>query len=170
MKYYKILFFPFSVLSLIASTLTLTMIACDRFFGIVFAIKSRVTKKRYKLFIISIWIIATVVSVPLLIHRKQFKREWADHVEIWSQDDLPLATGSVTMDTSIATSADTSQSWYPSRKMYYVVVTIALYFVPCVIMTLAYTFVMYTLWSKELPGECITTVIIAQQRKMKKVI
>jgi len=34
------------VLSLVSSILTLTLIACDRFFGIVFAMKARVTERR----------------------------------------------------------------------------------------------------------------------------
>ena len=39
------------VLSLVSSILTLTLIACDRFFGIVFAMKARVTERRSTLFV-----------------------------------------------------------------------------------------------------------------------
>ena len=65
--------FYFAVLSLVSSILTLTLISCDRFFGIVFAMKARMTERRSPWFILGVWICAIGISSPLLIYRQQFK-------------------------------------------------------------------------------------------------
>jgi len=69
--------------------LTLTLIACDRFFGIVFAMKARVTERRSTLLIALVWILAVVLSSPILVYRRQFVRQWLDHTEIWCDDTWP---------------------------------------------------------------------------------
>ena len=74
------LFFFVSVLSLVASILTLTLISCDRFFGIVFALKARLTQRRWKTFILVLWIIAVSISAPLLFYRKQVTRYAIWHI------------------------------------------------------------------------------------------
>jgi len=78
-----------AVLSLVSSILTLTLIACDRFFGIVFAMKARVTERRSTLLIALLWIVAVTLSSPILITRRQFVRQWLDHTEIWCDDTWP---------------------------------------------------------------------------------
>jgi len=78
-----------AVLSLVSSILTLTLIACDRFFGIVFAMKARVTERRSTLLIALVWILAVVLSSPILVYRRQFVRQWLDHTEIWCDDTWP---------------------------------------------------------------------------------
>ena len=73
-----------TVLSLTASTLTLTLIACDRFFGVVFALKAHLTERRPRVFLAIVWAAALLVSCPLLVYRRQMTRQWVDHLEIWS--------------------------------------------------------------------------------------
>ena len=73
----------FSVLSLVSSVFTLSLIACDRFFGIVFAMKAHLTERKAHTFIILIWICSIGISVPLLFYRKQESRVWLNHVEVW---------------------------------------------------------------------------------------
>jgi len=83
------------VLSLVSSIMTLTLIACDRFFGIVFAMKARVTERRSTLLIALVWILAVTLSSPILVYRRQFVNQWLDHTEIWCDDAWPPVTGYV---------------------------------------------------------------------------
>ena len=71
------------MLSLVSSVFTLSLIACDRFFGIVFAMKAHLTERKAHTFIILIWICSIGISVPLLFYRKQESRVWLNHVEVW---------------------------------------------------------------------------------------
>lgn len=152
-----------SVLSLVASILTLTVIACDRFFGIVFAVKAMVTVRRSKLMILLIWTLSIAISLPLLIYRKQFSRQWANHLEVWCDDEWPVFLH----DTNVV---NITMSPYPStRKVYYTTVSLVLYFIPCVVMTVAYGIIIHTLRATKLPGEHIGSMAHAQQRKKKKV-
>ena len=71
------------VLSLVSSILTLMLIACERFVGIVFAMKAHLTERRPLTFIAVVWIVSILISSPLLIYRRQLTRQWLDHTEIW---------------------------------------------------------------------------------------
>ena len=126
--------------------MTLTLIACDRFFGIIFAMKAHLTERRARTSIILVWVLSTGVSAPLLVYRKQFKRYWADHVEIWCQDNWPEVR---TFDTSLNGTVLT----YPSRTWYYTLVSLVLYFIPIVVMSIAYLLIIAKLWSSQVPGE-----------------
>jgi len=85
--YYRVWFIL--VLVLVASILTLGVISCDRFFGIVFAMKALVTARRPSLLIAGVWVTSVAVSVPMLLHRRQMTRQWLNHTEIWCADDWP---------------------------------------------------------------------------------
>lgn len=72
-----------AVLSLVSSILTLMLIACERFVGIVFAMKAHLTERRPLTFIAIVWIVSIAISSPLLVYRRQMSRQWLDHTEIW---------------------------------------------------------------------------------------
>jgi uncharacterized protein involved in cysteine biosynthesis len=148
--------------SLVASILTLTAIAGDRFFGIVYAVKARMTARRSKLIILLVWMVSFTVSIPLLLYRKQFSRHWADHVEVWCDDDWPYIVVDI---------PDSNKTilWYESRKIYYTTVSLILFFIPSVIMTVTYAVIIRTLWMTTRPGEYIGSMDYAQYRKKKKV-
>ena len=59
------------------------LIACERFVGIVFAIKAHLTERRPVPFVAVVWIVSVIVSSPLLLYRRQITRQWLDHTEIW---------------------------------------------------------------------------------------
>ena len=61
-----------AVLSLVASIMTLTFIACDRFFGIVFAMKAHFIERRASCTIVVLWLLALAVASPLLVYRELF--------------------------------------------------------------------------------------------------
>ena len=131
-----------SVLSLICSSLTLTFIACDRFFGIVFVLKSQVIQRKAHHYILVVWLVAVATSLPLLLFREQHERQWLDHTEIWCDDAWPVHD------------ADVSVS---SRRVYYTVVSALLYFLPIVVMSLVYAVIMRKLMTPSVIGERVDT-------------
>ena len=151
-----------SVLSLVSSILTLTMISCDRFFGIVFAMKAHITERRSTVFILIIWVVASGISCPMLLYREQYVRPWLNHTEIWCEDTWPVE---YTLDPVTNISIVT----HPSRTFYYTFISVVLYFVPIVVMTAAYSLIIWRLWSSAMPGERMESEVKAQNKIKKKV-
>ena len=133
--------------------MTLTAISCDRFFGIVCAMKAHVSPRKSHVFIILIWIMAIGISSPLLAYRKQDTREWLDHTEIWCDDTWPV-------------NQVTGQRL--SKTFYFTFVSVVLYFIPILVMTGAYSMIIKKLWSAHVPGEQINSTSLQQQHQMKK--
>ncbi|VDI78628.1 G protein-coupled receptor 103, partial [Mytilus galloprovincialis] len=113
-----------NVLSVVASVLSLTLIAYDRFFGIVFALKAHMTDRRARTSLILIWLSSALIACPTLIYRQLKVRVWKDHTERWCDDDWPVSIGS---DNNITTHS------IPSRTAYYATVSVVLYFIPMII-------------------------------------
>ena len=95
-------------------------------------------------------------------NRRESTRQWADHTEIWCGDEWPEMT------SSSPSTNQSSHSLY-SKKIYYTIVSLILYVLPSLIMTVAYGVIMRTLWANKLPGEHISCMEHAQNRKKKKV-
>jgi len=146
-------------MSMVAGIFSLVLIACDRFFGIVFAMKAHIIERKASYSIIVIWVCAIAVATPLLLVRQEGSRVWADHVEIWCGD-----TWSAAVTSSNGTVGDIS---FPGRKAYYTFLTIALYFVPMVTMTVMYTVIIATVWFTRAPGERVSVKEIKVQRRVK---
>lgn len=152
--------FVFAVLSLVSSIMTLTLISCDRFFGIVFAMQARMTDRRSPIFILIIWICAIGISSPLLLYRQQFARQWLNHTEVWCGEVWPAVT---TFDPVTHIGMVTQ----PSRTFYYTFISVVLFFFPVIVMTMAYSLIIWKLWSTHLPGERIESEV-RNQNKIKK--
>lgn len=133
-------------MSLVSSILTLTLIACDRFFGIVFALKARLTERRSWVFIFAVWIVSFAASAPLLFYRKQFVRPWLNHTEVWCGESWPYVE-----IVDPLTNQTTTEFW--SRTIYYILLSSILYWIPMVVLSLAYTAIVYKLWVHKTPGE-----------------
>ena len=58
---------------------------------------------------------------------------------------------------------------HPSRLVYYTVVAVVLFFLPIVVMPIAYSFIIWRLWSKRCPGERIESGTQAQNKVRRKV-
>ena len=143
--------------------MTLTLIACDRFFGIVFAMKAHVTERRSKLFIVIVWLFAIAVSSPLLYYREQFSRQWLNHNEIWCAETWPMVLKPDPRNPGIVIPS------YTSRQAYFTFISVVLYFLPVIIMSVAYIFIMVKLWGSRSPGEQIESGVIAKNRVKKRV-
>lgn len=140
--------------------LSLTLIAYDRFFGIVFALKAHMTDRRARTSLILIWLSSALIACPTLIYRQLKVRVWKDHTERWCDDDWPVSIGS---DNNITTHS------IPSRTAYYATVSVVLYFIPMIVMTLAYSRIIMKLWMSAIPVEKMDKRVEAQARARKKV-
>ncbi|KAG0432440.1 hypothetical protein HPB47_020837, partial [Ixodes persulcatus] len=58
----------------------------------------------------------------------------------------------------------------PGRRLYYLLVTVTLFFLPVAIMLTAYSLIVWKLWISQMPGERSAANINAQCRAKKKVI
>src|SRR6218665_1603531 len=151
-----------SVVSLVSSILTLILIACDRFFGIVFAMKAHITERRSTLFVAFAWLCSIGVASPLLFYREQFTRQWSDHVETWCDDTWPptRSCDPLTREWTIS---------YPTRALYYTLISTVLFFCPIIVMTFVYSSIIWKLWSSRVPGERTETEIKHHDKMKKKV-
>ena len=66
-------------LSVNASIFTLTAIAVDRYKAIMYPLKSHASKSRTKVIILIIWIVSTILAVPMAI---AFRAQVSKHLKI----------------------------------------------------------------------------------------
>ncbi|GFO38815.1 substance-p receptor-like [Plakobranchus ocellatus] len=151
------------MLSLVASISTLSVIAGDRFFGIVFAMKAHFVERRASCTIVLIWVFSLLIASPLLFVRRYQEERWRNLVEGWCDDVWPVE---VWLDEQTGT----PYSYSPLRRLYYMIVCVVLFFVPCLIMTVAYAVIIVTVWSAKVPGERISKDIKSQIRLRKRII
>ena len=151
--------FNISVASLVSSILSLTLVACDRFFGIVYAMKAHIIERKAKPVIIAIWVISCTVAIPMLIYRRVHERHWKNHVERWCDD----------VEWSI--DLDNGESHYhkPTRVAYWTCVSVILFFIPIIAMVGAYCGIIKTLWSTKIPGERVYKENLVQNKMKRKV-
>ncbi|ELT92554.1 hypothetical protein CAPTEDRAFT_73422, partial [Capitella teleta] len=150
------------VLALVSSILTLTLIACDRFFGIMFAMRAHLTERRASCCLVVVWVCAAGVAAPLLFFRSEHHRVWLDFLEVWCNDDWP-STVQTDMEGRIVGYE------YQSKTIYYTFVCVVLFFVPILVMATAYGLIIRKLWSTSLPGEHIESGKAVQDKTKKKV-
>ncbi|XP_060602793.1 substance-P receptor-like [Ruditapes philippinarum] len=151
------------VLCLVASVLSLTLIAYDRFFGIVFALKAHMTSRKARFSICIIWLCSFAIAAPLLWFRKLNERQWQNYTERWCDDSWPRETKAVA-------GTNTTMEYMPSRTIYFTFVSAVLYFFPMIVMTIAYSVIIRKLRSSTIPGERVTAGYEAQQKTKRKVI
>ena len=123
--------------------------------------KAHIIERSARYSIIAVWACALAVATPLMIVRKTETVTWANHVEIWCDDEWAR-----TVTEDAATGQQTNS--IPGRKVYYLTVTIALCFVPLLIMATMYSLIILTVWSARTPGETITGKEIKGQRRVKR--
>ncbi|XP_062604246.1 substance-P receptor-like isoform X2 [Saccostrea cucullata] len=149
------------VLSLVASVLSLTQIAYDRFFGIVFALRARMTERRASISLVIIWIFSVIVGIPVLFFRQLKSREWMDHTELWCDDNWPV---------EIEVVANVTRYTMPLRTAYFVSVSVVLYFIPMVVMSIAYGVIILKLKTTHIPGEIMDKRDEQQAKTKRKII
>ncbi|XP_064457960.1 substance-K receptor-like isoform X2 [Ornithodoros turicata] len=155
----------FLVTCVTSSVLTLSAISCDRFIAIMFPLQAhvRVTKQRTSAVIATIWLFSVAISVPLIVYSRLYTVSWSPEESVsycgWSWPS------EVTIDVT-GECSKTSQT----RKLYYLLVTVTLFFLPVAIMLTAYSLIVWRLWITQMPGERNAANISAQCRAKKKVV
>ncbi|KAL3876766.1 hypothetical protein ACJMK2_034562, partial [Sinanodonta woodiana] len=147
----------------VSSIFSLLLIACDRFFGIVFAMKAHIIERRAMPAIVIAWIVSILVGLPLLFVRTLHARQWKNHLETWCDDEWPgyHVTDPETGFTRLMT---------PARKAYYTIIVLLLYCIPMIVMSCIYLIIIVTIWFAKVPGERVTTEVKVQSKLKKKVI
>ncbi|XP_054707179.1 substance-P receptor-like [Uloborus diversus] len=157
-------FNPFMQMTcLTGSVLTLSAISCDRFMAVMFPMQVRITKQRTSVVMKCIWILSIIVATPFLIIKKHVVIKWHNFLEprcweLWPEEHY--------YDESI----QDCRSYEPLKSIYYIVVTLTLYFLPVAIMITAYSLILWKLWISEVPGERHAANLNCQSRARKKVI
>ncbi|XP_056259833.1 tachykinin receptor 1b [Seriola aureovittata] len=142
-------FFP--IAAIFASIYSMTAIALDRYMAIIHPLQQRLSSTETRVVIAVIWMLALLLAFPqyyysstaLLPGRTVCYIDWPDY-----------------------TSVD-------CKKIYYVCVTLLIYFLPLCIMGCAYTTVGITLWASEIPGdssEHYKEQLIAKRKVVKMMI
>lgn len=152
------------MVSIIASVLTLTVISCDRYFGIAHPLKARITSKRTSFFICLIWLIAIIISVPSYIYRTYTERKWSDFKEKQC-DDLGWPVSILKDENGCALKLTR-----PLKRIYYTTVILLLFFLPILIMSITYSIIICKLSKSEILGEGYSEDKRMALRKRKKVI
>lgn len=147
------------VTSLVASIMSLMLIACDRFFGIVYAMKAHVIERKACHSIIVIWVFSIAAGTPMLVKKKLMSRQWLDYTEMWCDDAWELKTF-----------GGGTEKFRPGRMAYYTIISFILYFIPLVVMAVAYVCVIRTLWTSKAPGERTTKDVNIQTKVKRKVV
>ncbi|XP_058473353.1 substance-P receptor-like [Solea solea] len=122
-------FFP--IAAIFASIYSMTAIALDRYMAIIHPLRQRLSSMKTRVVIGVIWMLALLLAFPQYYYS--------------SMTLLPGRTVCY-IDWPEYTTVD-------FKKIYYVCVTLLIYFLPLCIMGCAYTVVGITLWASEIPGD-----------------
>ena len=155
------------MVSIISSVLTLSMISCDRYIGIVHPLKSKKSSKRnYYYIIAAIWIVSVIISLPTYMYRTYTERIWADFTEKHC-DDLGWPTTYLKNENGCII-----KTTRPLKRIYYTTVIILLFFLPFFIMLISYSIIINKLWKRDVIGENTNSSNIndALIKKRKKVL
>jgi hypothetical protein len=152
------------MVSVIAAVLTLALISCDRYFGVMYPLEARITSKRSYIFITATWLIAALISVPSFIYRSYTERRWSDFTENYCDDNgwpKTLVKNEHGCTLKIA---------QPSKQIYFTAVILLLFFLPILIMLITYSIIIYKMWKSELVGERVSEDKRNLMRRRKRVI
>lgn len=143
-----------------ASIFTLVAIASDRFFAIMFPLKSRITQRRVSLIMAIIWTSAAAIGTPALFFYKYTERQWKDFRERFCSDVWPQ-----TLDSD-----GECDEGYMSKSTYWIFVLVVLNWFPMVIMLVVYTIILVRLGKKRIiPSSGALSSSAIQQRSKQKV-
>ncbi|KAL5019369.1 hypothetical protein ScPMuIL_005091 [Solemya velum] len=151
------------VIAVVSSTLSLSLIACDRFFGIVFAMKAHIIERRASYSIALIWLCSIAIATPLLFTRSLEEFKWRNHLEVFCKDEWPA-------EETIDVKTGFKKRTYPSRVAYWTILSVILYFLPVLVMAAVYVVIMKTLLTTRAPGEMVGAEISVQTKMKRKVV
>ncbi|GAB6030927.1 hypothetical protein CHUAL_007754 [Chamberlinius hualienensis] len=149
--------------TLTSSVLTLAVISCDRFLAVIFPLRVRLVQQRPSIVIGLIWCLAMAVSAPFLIYKEYQQINWKNFVECQCVERWPVRFEySLELGACVATT--------PAKQIYYTFVTVALFFLPMLIMSATYCMIVWRLWVTQVPGERSDAAVTTQSRSKRKVV
>ncbi|XP_041364373.1 neuropeptide FF receptor 2-like, partial [Gigantopelta aegis] len=148
------------IAAMCASVFTLMAIAGDRFFAIIFPLKSRVTQRKVSVVIVIIWISAFSIAMPPLFVYTYQERQWLDYVERFCTDVWPVVNTSASCDHGLT-----------SKRAYWSLVVVVLNWVPMIVMIILYTVIIIKLrFNRVVPSSGALSMSAIQQRSKTKVV
>ncbi|XP_063596881.1 QRFP-like peptide receptor [Penaeus indicus] len=149
--------------ALLASVLTLTVISVGRFVAVMFPLQAHTSPDRAHRVIAAVWLTSILLACPLAIYRELHSFKWKNFTSWHCDEYWPKE---VRFDPSLGMCITT----YDSKKLFYTLLTIALYFLPVGIMLLNYGLVVWRLWMTQLPGEHSAPARNTATRAKKRVV
>ena len=147
-----------SATAMCASMFTLMVIAGDRFFAIMFPMKSRVTRRKVSVVLIVVWLAAIAIATPLLFMYSYKERRWSDVFERYCDEVWPMKE---TDDGS----CDFGQA---SKRAYWIVICGVLNWTPMICMMMAYTFIVVKLRKNKIVPKLGASARSTIQQKSKR--
>lgn len=117
------------------SIFTVVAISCDRFFAVVFPLKTLITKTICRIIIAVIWILAVIIRLPMLYGLKTHYKESGK------------LSCSLSLDSSFHKGAE---------KSYYKFILILVFAAPLSVIVVLYSGILITLKLRRIPGDEIT--------------
>ena len=104
-----------TVTFLTASVLFMATISVDRLLAILYPMQWRLSWPGiYAIVIVTEWLIAIAVAVPMLLVREQIELQWADRKEVWCDERWPRYASYDQPDERGG-----CRYYYPDRQVYY---------------------------------------------------
>ena len=150
---------------IIASVLTLVAITCDRFMAVMRPLRWHTTRTRTLCCIALTWLVSLTMALPSYMYRSLIEIRWSDYSERYC-DDLHWPV------VMVADEHGCSKIAQPARRLYYTTVILVMFFVPMLVMSVAYSIVIARLWRAPAIGESLGSSshnVQQQQSKKKKV-
>ncbi|XP_022643908.1 substance-K receptor-like isoform X2 [Varroa destructor] len=122
-----------------SSVLTLSAIACDRFVATLFPFHVRTTERRTNVVLGLIWLLSAATASPLLIYTTPIVVQWTDVELTYCGESWPQQIHWNPEQLRCVVSQ-------PHKTIYYIAVTVTLFFLPVLIMAISYSMIVYFLW------------------------
>ncbi|XP_074648826.1 substance-P receptor-like isoform X2 [Tubulanus polymorphus] len=161
--------YPFiQVTTMCCSIFTMTAIACDRFFAVVFPLKSRSTPRNVAVIISIIWAMSIALGVPAFLAYQYRERQWKDHFEQFCNEDFSW------MLCDVQTLCEYTRLRQLYRKAYWTFVCAVANWLPMVTMHIGYLTIAIIMYRRNriVPNSSSGNngQASVQQRSLKKVL
>ena len=148
----------YPVVAVVSSVITLTSLSIERLLIVMFPMKGRLSKNMLTFLVVFSWVAALGTSAPNLKVRKKLEIQWRNRKDVWCDEIWPR------FYTDTKCNSD-----QPGRKSYYVFLSIFMYFIPIVIMVVAYGLIGFKLFRRRIPGNGINDVNCVHGNARRKV-
>lgn len=150
-------------IALTASVLTLTVISVGRFVAVMFPLHARTSPDRAHRVIAAVWITSALLAFPTLLYRQRYSLKWKNYTS-WHCDEIWPSKAKFDPTVGYCVTV------YDTKTLFYTAFTIALYFLPVLIMLINYSLVVWRMWMTQLPGERSAPALNTATRAKKKVV